>query len=193
MNIIDGKWASLRWMQHQDDDIVSWRNRPEAAKWLVQWEPLTVEKHQAWFQDAQQKGDKLFVFLDRLTQEPIGSGSLYNLDDGFKQAEWGRLCSRDDQHNPFALVEACFMVQRFGFEKMGLKRLICECATANFPANRVNRFVGYKEVGVRKMGLKTPSGTYDVFQYNMEEGDFLEAKENIKASLYKNAMMPEFS
>ena len=80
VELLRGAHVSLREMGEDDAQrVVAWRNGPESRKWLIQWEPLTVQAHLEWFRAAKQRGDLLIMF-DALDGEAVGTGSVYDFD-----------------------------------------------------------------------------------------------------------------
>ena len=182
MEPLEGKYVRLREMAEADAPlVVAWRNRPEVARWLVQWEALTVEAHLQWFRSAIAKGDLILVFSTSLGKE-IGAGSLYDFDRQRTSAEWGRLCVQPPAG--IAVVEASYLVHRLAFEVLRMKRLHCACAAQNSRAKRLDTFLGYAQEGLRRKHLLGPEGYRDVIEFGLFAEEFEQRRPDLEKALY---------
>lgn len=172
--------------------IVSWRNRPEVRKWLIQWKPLTIEGHLRWFAEAQVKGEVLFVAVDHESQEPVGTCALYNIHSNEGQAEWGRLCFAKKLRDRSIVRELCFLSLRAGFERCHLQKIICACAAENKPANSLYEEMGFVFVEKMKEDLDTPRGKLDVHVYQMTLEHFATVSQEWKLKLYEASSLPQW-
>lgn len=110
VGLLRGAHVSLREMDEDDTErVVAWRNGPESRKWLIQWEPLTVQAHLEWFRAAKQRGDLLIMF-DTLGGQPVATGSVYDFDRPKTSARWGRLCGAQVGRHPHSILEAFYLV-----------------------------------------------------------------------------------
>ena len=172
--------------------VVAWRNRPEAARWLIQWEPLTEERHLGWFQHARDR-EVLVVFEDTRTGQPIGTCSFWDFDRTGQTAEWGRLVSAGNSGNPLGLLEGGYLAHRLIFELFGLARTYCGAAEENAPSRRFAEFLGYTQEGLRRKHLVTPHGAYSVAEYGLFTAEFDERRPQIERSFYRRKDAPAFS
>jgi UDP-4-amino-4,6-dideoxy-N-acetyl-beta-L-altrosamine N-acetyltransferase len=182
-----GRTVSVREMTANDAPlIVAWRNDPETARRLVQWEPLTVEAHLRWFERARAQ-ETLLVFVDR-GQAPVGAGAFYAFDHPRRMAEWGRLCFAPGASVLFAL-EASYLAHRIAFDVLALVRLHCGCAVDNTPAVKLNETLGYKREGLRRRHLATPTGVLDVVEFGMFPDEF--NRREIERLMYHGSPPPQ--
>ena len=187
---IHGKYTSIRTMEESDAaNLVEWRNRPEAARWLVQWEPLTVNEHLNWFQQARERG-LLLVFDDRKTQAAFGGSNFYGFDRKGTSAEWLGLLS---DGKPSGLVEACYLAHRILFELLGFTRTYAGTAEPNSSSRRCAEFLGYRQEGLRRSHLVTPHGTYNVVEYGLLAPEFQERSTYLTQFFYGGKGVPEFT
>ncbi|MCA9399074.1 MAG: hypothetical protein KC618_04950, partial [Candidatus Omnitrophica bacterium] len=85
-----------------------------------------------------------------------------------------------------------FLIHCLAFELLDMKRLFCACAQANESAVRLNTFLGYQEIGICPLALKTPHGSYNLIDFEMLPEHFAKQKEDIEQSLYKGRSIPQF-
>ena len=189
---IRGKYVSIRTMEESDTaDVVRWRNRPEAARWLVQWEPLTEGRHLDWFRRARER-EALLVFEDPAGQ-PIGCGNFYGFDRRGISAEWGRLASAGNLGNPSGLLEGCYLAHRILFELLGFERTYCGTAEPNSASRRFAEFLGYRQEGFRRSHLVAPHGVYNLVEYGLLAGEFRERSSYLGQFFYAGKDAPEFT
>jgi UDP-4-amino-4,6-dideoxy-N-acetyl-beta-L-altrosamine N-acetyltransferase len=189
--LIAGRHVLLREMTVADAPIiVDWRNRPDVAQWLIQWEPLTVETHLRWFDRVRAAGDVLLTFTLH-DGTPIGAGSLYDFDRARGCAEWGRLCTTMQVEFGPAIIEGCYLIHRLGFEVLLLERAYCGCSSGNAAALRLNRFIGYVDEGLRRRHLLSPDGYRDLIELGMLADDFQRRRPVLERMFYRNQVPPE--
>lgn len=187
---IHGKYTSIRTMEESDAaNLVEWRNRPDAARWLVQWEPLTVEGHLNWFRQARDNA-VLFMFDDRVTKAANGGSNFYNFDRKGVGIEWLGLIS---DGKPGGLVEGCYLAHRVLFELLGFDRVYAGTAEPNTPSRRCAEFLGFKQEGVRRSHLVTPHGIYNVVEYGLLAAEFQERTAFLNKFFYAGKEAPEFT
>jgi RimJ/RimL family protein N-acetyltransferase len=185
---VRGQFLHAREMTADDaGQVVAWRNHPDSARWLVQWEPMTVEGHLRFFAAARDRGDLLLIYAAP-DGTPLGTGALYGFDRRRGSAEWGRLCFGPEPRPPFAALEAGYLTQRIGLEVLHLGRLHCACALENAAAVRLNEALGYRREGLRRKHLLTPDGYRDVVEFGMFPEEFRRAE--LEKMLYRQAEPP---
>ena len=184
-NCIKGRSVKLRLMKEGDTPvIVRWRNHPAVSKWLIQWQPLTEEKHLEYFQSARQRGEVLMTFLDS-QDTAIGTGAIYDFDHPRKVAEWGRLCVNPEGEHSLATIEASYLALRYAFERLSLYRLHARCSAGNGAAKRLLEFIGFRQEGFRPQHLAAPGGYRDVVEYGLLHNDFEQQMKKIEKLLYR--------
>jgi RimJ/RimL family protein N-acetyltransferase len=187
---IHGKYSSVRLQQESDaDNLVAWRNRPDAARWLVQWEPLTMDVHLAWFRRVRDHA-LLLVFEDRSTRLANGASNFYNFDRLGNSVEWVGLLS---DGKPGGLLEACFLCHRILFELLGFERTYSGTAEPNTASRRCAEFIGYKQEGLRRSHLAAPHGIYNVVEYGLLAAEFQERTAYLTKFFYAGKEAPEFT
>lgn len=193
VELLRGAHVSLREMDEDDAQrVVAWRNGPESRKWLIQWEPLTVEAHLEWFRAAQQRGDLLIMF-DALDGQPVATGSVYDFDRPKTSGQWGRLCAAQVGRHPHSILEGFYLVLRLCFEALGMVRLHGELVSENQRSDRLCEFFGYVKEGLRRKHWAHPGGYYDVIQIGIFPEEFEAQRKKLEAKLYPNTAVPEIT
>lgn len=191
--LLGGAYASIREMTATDAPlIVAWRNRDDVKKWLIRWEPLTLEAQLKWFEGARAQGDLLLMF-ETLDGEAVGTGSIYGFDRLRLSAEWGRLCAARIGGQPHPMMEACYLVHRICFEVLGMRRLHGALASENSRSYRLNNSLGYVQEGFRRKHWAHPEGYQDVIEIGLFSEEFGKQRPMIEKRLYRDHPLPEIT
>lgn len=184
--LLTGRYAAVRQMEEGDaPSVAEWRNRPDASRFLYQWEPARPEGQLRWFRKVRDEGELLFMF-DTPDGEPVGTACVYGFDRKMADAaEWGRLVAARVPGHPRALIEACYLVHRICFEVLGMRRLVTTMTTENKTSNRMNRFLGYVQEGVRRRHWQHPDGFFeDLIELGLFPEEFAAQRPSIEKLLY---------
>jgi RimJ/RimL family protein N-acetyltransferase len=193
MDLIAGRYVKVREMREADAAlVVEWRNRDDVKKWLIRWEPLTVDAQLRWFRGARAQGDMLFMF-ESIQGAAVGTGSIYGLDRPRTCAQWGRLCAAQIAGSALSILEACYLVHRICFEILGMRRLYGSLTSDNKSSYRLNRFLGYVEEGRRRKHFAHPDGYKDVIELGLLAEEFRQERSSIEPKLYRHQPAPEIA
>lgn len=148
--------APIRLRLLNENDLpatLAWRNQEHIRKWFVYSAVITPEQHRAWFEKYALK-DNDFVFIIEETQDlncPVGQISLYDIDWELKRAEYGRLMIGEDAARGRGLAKAATMLLLdFGFNSLGLDKIVLEVFEDNLAARNIYRSCGFKPVGKKE-------------------------------------------
>lgn len=83
----------------------------------------------AWLQAYEQRPDDFYFVIERRSSgRPEGLISLYDVHAAERSAEWGRWVLRKGS---LAALESAWLIYRFAFEQLGLKRVYCRTVGEN--------------------------------------------------------------
>jgi RimJ/RimL family protein N-acetyltransferase len=189
---IRGKFVTVRTMEEADaPDVVAWRNRPDAARYLIQWEPLTVEKHLSWFHRT--RDSELLLMFEDPAGRLIGCGAFWGFDPKVTSGEWGRLVTAGDLGNPSGLMEGGHLAHRIMFELLGFVRIYCGAADTNTASRKYAEFLGYQQEGFRRLHVNTPHGRYNIVEYGMLADEFEQRSAYLNRFFYRDKSRPDFT
>jgi RimJ/RimL family protein N-acetyltransferase len=171
--------------------VVAWRNQPEIRRFLFDSEPLTVERHLAFFEKTQARGD-VMLMLDTPEGEPIGTHGFYNFDAPRTMAEYGRFCRGIDRRSPWDMKEAIYLGHRLMFELLGLQRAYFSTLAENTAVRRLMSFIPFLQEGYRPRHLLTPLGYMDLVEAGMFAEGFEAKKPDMEPPLYGDEAPPRF-
>jgi diamine N-acetyltransferase len=150
---------------------LSWRNREDIRRHFITADVISRERHLAWWDEYQTKNND-FIFIIEETEKLnrlVGQVSLYNIDLGNNEAEYGRLMIGDNEARGRGLARrATELLLEWAFSTLGMKRIYLEVFKNNTIAIQLYRrcgFVSYGERGelhlmsiLRKSGFSMLSG-----------------------------------
>jgi RimJ/RimL family protein N-acetyltransferase len=136
----------------RDDDLDAFhaiQSRPDVVRYLY-WEPKSRDEvremlGRRMLQTAiDNEGDGLHLAADlRTTGELIGHFSLYYASQEHRQGEIGFVLHPEHRGHGYA-TEGSRLMLRFGFEDLGLHRIIGRCDARNTPSARVMERLGMR-------------------------------------------------
>jgi RimJ/RimL family protein N-acetyltransferase len=119
-------------------------------RWFFHSDIIQPEQHRAWFDKYRAKDDDfVFIIVVKETDTPIGQVALYRIDRVQQEAEFGRIMIGEASASGkgYAREATQLIVQRFGFEQLGLRRIYLEVFADNAPAIAVYEKCGFRQVG----------------------------------------------
>ncbi len=192
-HLVQGQRVLVREMVNADAPaLVAWRGAPDARRWLVDWQPPTVERHLAWFASAQQAGDVLLVFAEPGTNRPLAAGALYHFDRAGTCGEYGRLI-KDPQVSDWLIPrEGLYWTYRLAFDLLGVARLHTATGDGNQAVHRLAEEFGFLREGLRPRHFLTPEGYRDIVEFGMFPETFGACRPALEQALYAPGTPPEF-
>ncbi len=129
-----------------------WRNLPAIYRWCRQFEPITEEQHEAWFQSLHNNpSTKMYVVMRPNadgTGQPIGVCGLTSIDYINRRAEFSLYIAPDFQCAGYGIPALKLLCKR-GFETLNLNCIWGEVFSGN-PALQRFKTVGFVEEGKRR-------------------------------------------
>lgn len=119
-------------------DIASFRSKPEINRFLSSQNPISEEEQAEWIRKNRQKNDNFYFKITNKSGDFKGTASLYNIKDG--SAEFGRFISE----NPILAVEAEYLILKFAFENLHLKKVYCRTVEENVKVIQLHSRFGFK-------------------------------------------------
>lgn len=155
--VIKGRRIILRLLEENDLPLtLSWRNRDEIRKWFLNTTIIAADGHYAWFERYQElDNDFIFIILAKeMDNIPVGQISLYDINWNAGTAEFGRLMIGEPlaARKGFA-KEATELLLEFGFNALGLQKIVLEVKNENEPAIAIYQALGFTETS-RKDDLR---------------------------------------
>ncbi|MGQ9907544.1 MAG: GNAT family N-acetyltransferase [Candidatus Flexifilum sp.] len=148
---IEGERIRLRPLAETDLPLtLAWRNQDHIRRWFFHSDIIQPEQHRAWFDKYRAKDDDfVFIIVVKETDTPIGQVALYRIDRVQQEAEFGRIMIGEASASGkgYAREATQLIVQRFGFEQLGLRRIYLEVFADNAPAIAIYEKCGFRRVG----------------------------------------------
>ena len=131
--ILETKRLMLRPLTPGDFEAVhSWAHNPENTRYMA-WGPNTEEDTKTVLSEV--KIGKDFGVVLKGSDKLIGSCG-FQIDDANDTADIGWILHKDYWKRGYG-TEICGELIRYGFEELKLRRIVADCATANYGSYRV--------------------------------------------------------
>lgn len=140
----------LRLMTAADTDlIVAWRNKDAVRKNFIYQELFTREGHENWIRTRVETGQVVqMIICDDVTEKPLGSVYIRDIDRKHNKAEYGIFIGEDDARGRGVGTAAAKLMLRYCFGEEGLHRVYLRVFATNMQAIR-----SYEKAGFVREGL----------------------------------------
>lgn len=140
----------LRLMTAADTDlIVAWRNKDAVRKNFIYQELFTREGHENWIRTRVETGQVVqMIICDDVTEKPLGSVYIRDIDRKHNKAEYGIFIGEDDARGRGVGTAAAKLMLRYCFGEEGLHRVYLRVFATNRQAIR-----SYEKAGFVREGL----------------------------------------
>jgi RimJ/RimL family protein N-acetyltransferase len=126
---IDGHAYRLRPVEAADAPLIVGLRTNASLNRYLHASSSRVEDQVQWIAHYHQRsGDYYFVVESRLSHDPEGVVSLYDIDNDSRNGEWGRWILKPGS---LAAVESAWLIYRVAFEIIGLQEAFCRTVAAN--------------------------------------------------------------
>lgn len=139
----------LRKLEFNDNvKIVKWRNSAHVIKNFLDKRLITIESHNAWFNDevATGKVAQFVIVLDN--GDEIGSVYLRNIDKANRKAELGIFIGEESAIGRGYGTQAVKLLCDYGFSELKLHKIILRVVQSNQAAISTYRKNGFEIEGV---------------------------------------------
>lgn len=114
------------------DMVLLWRNSEEVKKFFIYRAYITREDHLNWLKTKVDTGEVVqFVVYDKPSNKPFGSVYLKYDPNNRDEAEYGVFIGESDYRNKGFGAEIARLMVQYGFEILGLKRIILRVVATN--------------------------------------------------------------
>ena len=193
--VIEGARVLLRPIAMEDTPrIVAWRNDPEVLQNFIYRGPFTAEVHTNWMQTRVASGQVVqYIIVDRESGLDVGSVYFRDVDREARCAEYGIFIGERGARGKGLGSETAKLFTDFGFETLGLRRIMLRLLSDNVQAQR-----SYEKAGFRIEELRRDMVTLDgrsrdiVFMVKLLSDYEAEKKPNlviIGANEYQNPLI----
>ena len=140
-----------------------WVNELQVSRTLgIPSIPMTVEREQAWLNDALTSQDPLFTIYELTTMRPIGNTGLHDIDHGSGTATFGLLIGETDIWGRGYGTETTRLMLNYGFDVLGLHNIDLQVFAHNPGGIKAYERAGFRKIGVRRGARKVGRKRYAI-------------------------------
>ena len=133
-----------------------------------------IQAQEKWIQNQIQRDGDYFFVVYSMSHIPIGTASIYNINDEMKRGEIGRIVLNG---NKIQNMEAIIIIHEFGFYDLGMETLDSEILVDNIASIGTTLRVG----GVERMRVFNKELNSEVIWYEIKKSDYEKKREYFKA------------
>lgn len=177
--------AELFAISHRDEDTKKlWHFLP--------WGPFPdLESYAAFLQESQDQSDAItFTVRDATTQKCLGSISLMFIRPGHGVAELGGIWYAPAAQRTRTNTEACYLLLRSCFERLGYRRMEWRCNTLNEPSARAARRLGFTYEGTFRQHMIVKGGNRDTAWFSILDHEWPLIGSAMHRWLYEDDSIP---
>jgi RimJ/RimL family protein N-acetyltransferase len=146
---LEGKFVTLRKTKVEDAaDIYQWRSGA-SGKYLRQTANYSVEAQQKWIESRSDR-EVNYIIFDKFSNEKVGTISIYDVNEGDKVANVGRLLLADTwltKSNPYGL-EAMILCYAYVFKTMQFRKITGDIIASNVAMVKLQLYLGMEQEGL---------------------------------------------
>lgn len=143
--------------------IVKWRNNPNVQKNFIFQETFTEEMHNGWLKNKVETGEVAqYIIYTKEDNVPIGSVYLRDIDKNNEKAEFGIFIGEDIARGKGYGTEATKLMCRYGFEELGLHKIMLRVFAFNKAAIKAYEKAGFVQEAYLKDEEKIGDEFFDI-------------------------------
>jgi len=147
-----GTTVILRQVKLDDALFISQlRSDPKVYEFLSSSSPVTPEQQQKWLETYFDSNDGYYFIIENpQLLKSVGTISIYDVNEGKREAEFGRYISV----NSVNAIEAEYLLLQFCFNVMHLESVYCRTADKNVKVWKQHLSFGFHDVGFEEFADK---------------------------------------
>jgi RimJ/RimL family protein N-acetyltransferase len=147
-----GETTILRQVKLDDSLFISQlRSDPKVYKFLSSSSPITLEQQKDWLEKYIDSKDGYYFIIDNpLLFKSVGTISIYDVNNGKREAEFGRYIAV----NSVNAIEAEYLLLDFCFNVMHLESVYCRTADNNVKVWKQHLSFGFQNVSFEEFSDK---------------------------------------
>lgn len=146
-----------------------------------------VEQQRVWLETYfRRPNDYYFVVEERVTQVPVGTVGIYDLDANRETAEWGRWILKPGS---LAATEVALLVYRTAFEVLELRSVYCRTIAQNAQVVSFHDSCGLSRSGVLPSHFRLPDGVFDAIEHRLDCAEWPAVRELLGPRAHRTATL----
>lgn len=142
---IKGKQIYLRAITDEDtEQVVCWRNQKDVVQNFIYRKPLSAKEHIQWLRNKVDTGlVHQFIICLNEDNRAIGSVYLQKFEEENRKAESGIFIGDTSVRGKGVGTEAVKLLVEYGFEMLGLHKIVARVLAFNKPSAKLHEKAGY--------------------------------------------------
>jgi UDP-4-amino-4,6-dideoxy-N-acetyl-beta-L-altrosamine N-acetyltransferase len=158
--------------ESQLEQVRTWRNNPELARFMYNDEEITPAQHRAWF-DRISRDPSASYWVIELEGDPVGLANVVDLDFAKTSASWAFYIADPRTRGKGVGQYVEFCVLNCVFEYWNVGALNCQVLESNPDVSALHLSVGFKETRRIPARVVRDGKPVDAFAYGMPREDWL--------------------
>ena len=166
---ISGNQVYLRPITAADTDMVlGWRNSDNVRENFIYRKPITKQEHLDWLHNKVEIGlVHQFVVCSLADDKPQGCVYLQHFEEENNKAESGIFLGDSMARGKGIGTEAVRLFVRYGFEQLGLHKIIARVLAYNEPSLRLHIRAGYEQEAYFREDVRINGNYEDVVLFGI--------------------------
>lgn len=163
--------------EHATAEYVGWLNDAETTRFMESgYFPSTLASVQAYIEAMRSRSDVLFLaIIDRELGRHVGNIKLEPIQWIHRNAELGIMIGDPEARGRGLGTEACHLVLRHAFDRLGLHRVGLGVVEDNRGAIRAYEKVGFQVEGALRQAIQRDGRSFDVVRMGILATEFRQA------------------
>jgi UDP-4-amino-4,6-dideoxy-N-acetyl-beta-L-altrosamine N-acetyltransferase len=158
--------------ESQLEQVRTWRNNPELARFMYNDEEITPTQHRAWF-DRISRDPSTSYWVIELEGDPVGLANVVDIDFAKSSATWAFYIADPRTRGKGVGQYVEFCVLNCVFEYWNIGTLNCQVLDSNPDVSALHLSVGFKETRRIPARVMRDGKQVDAFAYGMPREDWL--------------------
>ena len=128
------------------ENIIKWRNSDSVRRNFIYQDLFTKESQEKWFHTMIETDKaRQFIIYNKLSNNPIGTSYLRDIDRVNRKAEYGIFIGTEDDRGKGLGAETAELMIAYGFEVMGLHKIFLRVFSDNIRAQKSYERAGFRQ------------------------------------------------
>lgn len=164
------------------DRLLTWRNRPEVARWMYSDHEISAAEHARWFAGAIADARRRYWVIEADGQ-PVGLANLYDLSLEHGRTSWAYYLAEPSTRGQGIGAFVEYWVIEHVFGELGLDKLWCEVLIDNEAVWKLHEGFGFQREALFRGHVRKDGAPADVVGLGLLKSDWARQRDASRARL----------